>query len=175
MSLQHKLLAGTALITLFSAGFAQSVHASPIPGQTEGQLISEAMPVDITTRVPGEIETVFGTEYVRVQLPNGESRLVAIPDDAFVTRRLIPGSDVILTMRGNRIVDMALASDADLLALEEEMRARETVVQAEVSAPETIVQTERVEQERVVQRSTTQQTQQTQVVTPVSRPVRAMW
>ena len=172
MSLQHKILTGTALITLFGAGFAQAVHASPVPVETEGQLISQSMPVDITTRVPGEIETVFGTEYVRVQLPNGESRLVAIPDDAFMTRRLIPGSDVILTMRGNRIVDIAIASDADLLALEEEMRARETVVQAEVSAPETMVQTERVEQEQVVQRSTTQQTQ---VVTPVSSPVRGMW
>ena len=68
--------------------------------------------------------------------------------------------------------DKIQVARAFLLALEEEMRARETVLQAEVSAPETMMQTERVEQERVVQRSTTQQTQ---VVTPVSQPVRGMW
>lgn len=178
MSLQHRILLGTTLVALCSVGFIQSANASPDPTtgqlaekqQSEVQLLSQATLDDITTRVPGEIETIFGTEYVRVQLPDGETRLVAIPDDAFVTRRLVPGSDVILTMRGNRIIDIALASDEDLLALEAEMNAREqeTVARTEVSVPETTVQAERVEQ-----RSET--TQRTQVAPTAPTAVRGMW
>lgn len=175
MSLQSKLLLGTALIAVFGAGVAQSVSASPTPGETDASLISQASPMDneVYTRIPGEIERVMGDDYVRVQMPDGESRLVTLPDTAFDTRRMIPGADVILTMQGNRIVDIALASPEDLIALEEEQRAREEALRANVSEPEQVTQTDR--QDTVVQRQQTQTAPATAPASQPPRPVRAMW
>ena len=179
MSLQNKMLAGATLMAMLSLGLVQSADAIPFPEQTDGQLMSQAVPYDYdtTTRVAAEVISVFGDDYVKMELPDGETRLVAIPDDAFDTRRIIPGSDVILTMQGDRIIDIAVADDDDLIALEEEQRARETAMQEEVqvSPSETIVQTERVEQEQVVQQRQEVRQQQTQVTPPSPRPVRAMW
>lgn len=173
MSLQSKLLLGTALVAAFGVGFAQSVHASPVPGQDD-MLISQATMMDdeVYTRIPGEIERVMGDDYVRVQMPDGESRLVTLPDTAFDTRRMIPGADVILTMQGNRIVDIALASPEDLIALEEEERAREEALRADVSETEQVTQTDR--QDTVVQRQQTQAPATAPASQP-PRPVRAMW
>ena len=185
MSLQNKLLASTTLLAVFGVGLAQSVSAVPLPAGNE-QLVSQVTSVsntenttDTTTQVPGEVVGVFGEEYVRVRLADGETRLVPIRNDAFATRRIVPGSNVILTMQGNRIVSVARATEADLIALEEQMQ--ETSVRP--TSPETIVQTERVEQEQVVQQDrvveqrqpvVTRQTQVTPAPQPV-RPVRAMW
>ncbi|WAL61667.1 S1 domain-containing protein [Thermocoleostomius sinensis] len=189
MSLQHKLLASTTLLAVFGVGCAHSASASPLPTESD-QFFSQVTSVsntanttntiDITTRMAGRVISVFGEEYVRVRLDNGETRLVPIRNDAFATRRIIPGSSVIVTMRGNRIVNVARASEADLIALEEEQRRQETAVRP--TTPETIVQTERIEQEQVVEQPVieqrrpvfTQQPQVTPAPQPV-RPVRAMW
>jgi translation initiation factor IF-1 len=181
MSLQNKLLASTTLLAVFGVGLAPSVSASPLPIEN-GHLVSQVTsvsntsdPIDTTTRVAGKVTSVFGEEYVRVRLDNGDTRLVPIRNDAFATRRIIPGSDVIVTMQGNRIVNIARASEADLIALEEEQQRQETAVRP--TMPETIVQTERVEQEQVVEQRrpvVTQQPQVTPAPQPV-RPVRAMW
>lgn len=177
MSLQNQILTGTVLLTSLGLGLAQTGYAAPLPEQ-EDTTISQATAIDYddvvtTTRVPGRIVSTFGDEFVRVQLPGDETRLVVIGDDAFETRRIVPGSDVIVTMQGNRIMEMALATEADLLALENE-QVEETALRVEtetyVAPPETIVQTERVQQQQVIE-----QRQVQQPVTQPIQPVRAMW
>lgn len=178
MSRQNQILTGTVLLTSLGLGLAQTAYAAPLPEQVD-TTVSQATVIDYdnndvitTTRVPGKVVSTFGDEFVRVQLPD-ETRLVVIGDDAFETRRIVPGSDVIVTMQGDRIIHIALATEADLLALENEQE-QETAWRVEtetnVAPPERIVQTERVQRQQVIE-----QRQEVRPVTQPVQPIRAMW
>lgn len=204
MSLQNQLLASTTLVAMCGVGLAQSVSATPLP--IEEYLLSQVTSVSNTdepnldSQVPGEVVGVANEEYVRVRLPDGETRLVPTQNQVSATSRLRSGSKVILTMRGNRVTRVAQASDSDLVALEQQTMPGGTAVRP--APPEMIGQTERIDQLQIDQQQTEQQQIQQQQIQqqqiqqqqiqqrqpvinrqpqvtpapqPVAQPVRAMW
>lgn len=154
MALINKVLTGTALIAALSLGVSQSADASPLPHQLDGSLISQTTSTDEgLTRVPARVLRVFGNDYAQVELlPSGETRPVEfrfLSDALGDTRRIVPGSYLILTLDNNDVVSGEIATEDEVNAL---IAENESVESTTSTTSTTTVETEtRVEREEVVQ------------------------